>query len=213
MGLARGAPEEIASNGFEGEGTPDGRTLVFLSTEIGRDGLWKINADGRQRVQLVPGHVRSPVVTPDGRSVIFLSNRRRVLSPWMVSIDGGEPTQLVNIFAGTESLDVSPDGKAIVFRSRDDQGRSITIVCDRPACTSRRNLPFLKGDCDGRLTVVRLPTGYRTSGSSRSTVRPLASSRASPTPPRLPTSPGRTTASASRSRAPRSATTSCSFGD
>lgn len=141
----QGRSEEIVSNGFEVAGAPDGRAVLFRSTESGRDGLWKVTVDGRQRVQLVSGHVVSPVVTPDGRFVVFVSNRRGVLSPWIVSIDGGELTQVTTSFAGATSLDVSPKGDAILFGSRDEQGASNTVVCNLPACASRRILPRLSG--------------------------------------------------------------------
>jgi Tol biopolymer transport system component len=118
---------------------------VYSASEADREGLWKVNADGRQPEQLVPGNVRSPVVFPNGRFVVFLSSRRAALSPWIVSIDGGEPVQVTTTFAGEGTLDISPDSKAIVFNSRDDQGRPIIAVCDLPACTSRRSLPFSPG--------------------------------------------------------------------
>jgi hypothetical protein len=138
-----GMPEELVSNALEGRGTPDGRTVVYRATEADREGLWKVNADGRQPEQLVPGHVLSPLVSPNGRFVVFLSIRRGALSPWIVSIDGGEPVQVTTTFAGERTLDISPDSKTIVFVSRDDQGRPITTVCDLPACTSRRSLPII----------------------------------------------------------------------
>ena len=138
-------PEELISNALEGRGTPDGRTVVYRATEVDREGLWKVNADGRQPEQLVRGHVRSPMVSADGRFVVFLSIRRDALSPWMVSIDGGEPAQVTTRFAGEASLDISPDSKTIVFNSRDDQGKPTSEVCDLPACTSRRSLPYFAG--------------------------------------------------------------------
>ncbi len=140
-----GMPEELVSNALEGTGTSDGRTVVYRATEPDREGLWKVNADGRQPEQLVPGHIRGPLVFPDGRFVVFLSSRRGALSPWLVSIDGGEPVQVTTMFAAEGSLDLSPDSKMIVFTSPDDQGGSHTVVCDLPACTSRRSLPFLPG--------------------------------------------------------------------
>lgn len=140
-----GMPEELVSNALEGSGTPDGRTVVYRATEADREGLWRVNADGRQPEQLAPGNVLSPVVFPNGRFVGFLSTRRGALSPWIVSIDGGELVQVTTTFAAEGTLDISPDSKTIVFRSRDDQGRLTTAVCDLPACTSRRSLPVLPG--------------------------------------------------------------------
>jgi Tol biopolymer transport system component len=156
-------PEELVPNALEGSGTPDGRTVVYRGTEVDGEGLWKVNADGRQPEQLVPGQIRSPVMAPNGRFVVFVSSRRGALSPWTVSIDGGEPVQVTTLFAGEGSLDISPDSKTIVFSSRDDQGRSITTVCDLPACTSRRSLSVpggrLRWTPDGRgIAYYDLPT-------------------------------------------------------
>jgi len=136
----RGAPEELVSDAVEGKGTPDG-TVVYRSTDPSQEGLWKVNPTGGQPQQLVPGSVVNPVVSPDGRFVVFLSNRRGPLSPWVVSIDGGEPTQVTSSFAAEGSLAISSDGKTIAFSSL---GGGSTM-CDMPACTSPRTLPFVGG--------------------------------------------------------------------
>src|SRR5262249_20974390 len=90
---------------------------------------------------LVSGDAILPVITPDDRSVIFLSSRSGLQSPWIVSIDGGMPSQIVPMFAGAFSVDISPDGRSLVFGTTDEQTRYIPIVCDLPACTNRRSLP------------------------------------------------------------------------
>ena len=134
--------------------TSDGRTIVFEATESrDRAGLWKVDPDGSHAVRLVAGESWSPVVTPDDWSVIFLSMRSGVKSPWMVSLGGGPPIQIVNSFAASPSLDVSPDGKALIFGSPDEQGRQKVVVCDLPACQSRRSLSIKGGLLRGR----RLP--------------------------------------------------------
>jgi Tol biopolymer transport system component len=137
----RGAPEEVISKASSPGATWDGRTIVYTSTTGGaQGGLWKADADGRHAVQLVPGDdATKPVVTPDDRHVIFVSSRSGLQSPWMVSIDGASPTQIVNEFIGADSnIDVSPDSKSIVLTLRGE-----VLVCDLPACTSRRSLPTL----------------------------------------------------------------------
>jgi serine/threonine protein kinase/Tol biopolymer transport system component len=146
----RGTPEEIISKGTSPAATSDGRTIVFTSGETGaRAGLWKADADGRRAVQLVPGNADSAVVTPDDRQVLFISARGGVRTPWIVSIDGGTPTEVVHLF--TIGLDVSPDGKSILFLAPNDQNRVTWVVCDLPACTSRRDLPVgRKWTPDGR---------------------------------------------------------------
>ena len=50
---------------------------MYHATEADREGLWKVNVDGRQPEQLVRGHVRSPLVFPNGRFVVFLSSSPR----------------------------------------------------------------------------------------------------------------------------------------
>jgi dipeptidyl aminopeptidase/acylaminoacyl peptidase len=193
-----GMPEELVSNALEGSGTPDGRTVVYRATEADREGLWKVNADGRQPEQLVPGQIRSPVVFPNGRFVGFLSSRRGALSPWIVSIDGGEPMQVTTTFAGEGTLDISPDSKTIVFTSRDDQGGPLLLCAICPPARRVEACLFSLRDGGGHLTVAELPTmtwRVATSGFTPSTARPVASSPTLPTAARLPILPGRTTAS------------------
>jgi len=131
----RGTPEEVVLDALEARGAPDG-TIVYSSTDAAREGLWKAYADGRPAERLVSGNVRNPVMAPNGQFVVFLSTRRGPLSPWIVSIGGGEPAQVATTFAGEGSLAVSPDSRAILFQSAGN-----TILCDLPACTSRRTLP------------------------------------------------------------------------
>jgi Tol biopolymer transport system component len=113
-----------------------------VSVERGeRSGLWKVDADGRHPVQLVPGHAVWPVVTPDDRRVIFVSNRSGSQILWSVSIDGGPPAQLANVFAYYP--DVSPDGKSLVFGASNTRGE--LGICDLPACTNQRRVTTPRG--------------------------------------------------------------------
>jgi Tol biopolymer transport system component len=135
----KGSTDELVSRALSPSVTPDGRTVVFGSTEMGpRTGVWKVDADLRHPIQLVSGQANDPNVTPDGQHVIFTSVRSGAQSPWIVSTDGGKPSQLVNAFAGAGSLSVSRDGRMIVFRWRDEQNRGRLTVCSLPACTDRR---------------------------------------------------------------------------
>ena len=136
----QGTPEELGLNGNAPAATSDGRTIVFVSQEAGRIGLWKVDADGRHPVQLAPGETFGPVVTADDRQVIFSSSRNGVQSPWIVSIDGGSPpAQIANVFAGFPGVDISPDGKSIVFPSQDDQNETV-IVCNPSDCSARKSV-------------------------------------------------------------------------
>jgi len=133
------APDDLLSKDFgRFSATSDGGTIVFTST----DGLsiWKADADGRRRVQLASGSASYLQVTRDDRSVLFLSTRSGLQSPWMVSIDGGSPVQVANLFAGAGSVDVSPDGKSLMFGTTGSGGNFQFVMCELPTCVTRRVL-------------------------------------------------------------------------
>jgi len=133
----QGPAEEIVSEGATPATTWDGQTIVFNKYKT--DSIWKADSDGRQPVELV-SRGNHPIVTPD-RHVVFGSDQSGVQAPWIVSIDGGPPTEIAHVYAAAGSVDVSPDGKSIVFRSRNEQNKPITMICDLPACTMPRRLP------------------------------------------------------------------------
>jgi Tol biopolymer transport system component len=82
-----------------------------------------------------------PIVSPDDQHVVFISPKTGLQSPWIIPINGGEPKQIVNAFAGVNSVDISPDGRRILFFTSDPQNQFRVAVCDLPDCTNRMNLP------------------------------------------------------------------------
>ncbi len=142
-----GAPQGIVSRGDLPTATSDGRTIVFVSDETGRAGLWKANTGGGRRMQLLSENVGWPRVTSDDRYVLFTSSRSGVQSLWRVPIDGGTPARVTDVLAA--SPDISPDGKSIAFASLDDQNRPVLMICDLPDCTSRRSMPASGGGGGG----------------------------------------------------------------
>jgi Tol biopolymer transport system component len=137
-----GASQELIRDAIEPSATSDGATIVFNRTLPPTSGLWKAQGDGQRPIQLVPGAIFGPIVTRDNRSVIFLATRDGMQSPWIVPIEGGSPKQLVTLFAAAPGVDVSPDGRSIVFISRDEQRkRTIWITCVLPTCEQRRTFP------------------------------------------------------------------------
>jgi eukaryotic-like serine/threonine-protein kinase len=138
----RGGPVELASNAALPAGTSDGKTVVFVKADE-EPGLWKVDTAGATPpVLLVKGGTMFPIVTPDDRSVIFLAPRNGIQSPWIVPIEGGEPKQIVNLFAGANMLDVSPDGRRLMFLTSAPQNQFKILVCDLPACTNRVEVPL-----------------------------------------------------------------------
>ena len=75
--------------------TPDGK-IVFNSMAGGRDSIWIMEADGKNRKQLstaenVDYH---PSVTTDGHYVVFVSERTGAPAVWVMNIDGSNQKSL-----------------------------------------------------------------------------------------------------------------------
>jgi Tol biopolymer transport system component len=149
-------PMEILGDAVQGVATSDGTTFVFIR---GTEGLWRADADGRPPRQLVTGEglAVEPRITPDDRSVIFLSSRSGVMSPWIVPVGGGEPTEIVR--GNTAILDVSRDGRRLLFGSGDERNAPIVVTCDLPACTNRHDHAFPPNYTGGRGRIRFMPDG------------------------------------------------------
>jgi Tol biopolymer transport system component/DNA-binding winged helix-turn-helix (wHTH) protein len=132
-----GTTQEIISSGSAPSATSDGRFIVFVGSA---HSLWKVDGDGSHATELVHDGAADPTVTPDDRSVVFLSAADP--SPWILPLDGGPARRLANVVAAAPSLEVSPDGKMLLFRGRDyRQNRGVLIACELPACASQRSFP------------------------------------------------------------------------
>ena len=164
----RGKPEQVVADAAFASATSDGRTIVFLQTG---GGLWKADAEGRNRVQLVAGQVSAPAVTGDDRYVIFLSSRNGQQTPWMVPIDGGDATEIVKEFAN--NLSGSPEGRSILFGSVDASGQGrVLVICDLPACGARRTVAVPPGS-QFRFTPDGRALAYRDEKNTNLWVQPL----------------------------------------
>ena len=132
------APRQALQDAQDTTASPDGRMLVFTKG----NGLWKADGDGNRPTLLIAGEAWNPVVTPDSRSIVFLSSRTGLQSAWIVSADGGQPRQVVDMFVAAAGIDISPDGKLIVFPSRPvESNRPVVVVCELADCRNPRIIP------------------------------------------------------------------------
>ena len=106
--------------------SPDGKYIVFSSQISKSPRIWRIDADGKNPVQLTEENPNSgdfnPEFTADGKTVVFQrqSNNEERAELAKISIEGGQssifysnPQQSVN------APHISPDGKRIAFSEYD----------------------------------------------------------------------------------------------
>ena len=134
---ASSTPEPVVADAIQVGAAPDGSAIVFGDTARGQAGLWRTNASGQQRVELVSGFAVEPVVTRD-RFVVYVSNRSGIQSPWIVPLDGGEATEIVR--ERTLMFDISRDGRSLAFMTLRGPG-AVLVACELPRCSDRRELP------------------------------------------------------------------------
>jgi serine/threonine protein kinase len=124
--------------------TPDNRYIVFGSKQSGTARIWRIEADGKNPVQLTAEKPNygdfNPQLTPDGKTIVYqeyASGASDESAFMKVSIDGGESRVLYRDSQYHVSGQiVSPDGKYIAYTS------------------------FSKADNDKKLRVAQLETDF-----------------------------------------------------
>ena len=118
---------QLSRDGSDAENptaTPDGTWIFYNSLLSEKAGLWKIRADGTDAARLVAGQALHPETSPDGKHVLYFtrpSGPQRTLH--VVAAADGKPVEFT--IAGLDDWRARwrPDGRAIIFRSRDEAGR------------------------------------------------------------------------------------------
>ena len=102
----------------------DGKHIVYTESTGEAEDVWRVDADGSNRLQLTREKAASsPNCAPDGRWIIYWNDAQREL--YRTSIEGGPFTRANLPNAGSPYLRISPDGKSVIYSS-ENQGRSKT---------------------------------------------------------------------------------------
>lgn len=104
--------------------SPDGKFIVYVSNQGGRQNIWRMDIDGANLKQLTTGDGEDfPTFAFDGRSVIF--NSISDGSVWTVPLNGGTATQITE--EKCTRLSVSPSGDKVAYFGKNEGKRKLLV--------------------------------------------------------------------------------------
>jgi Tol biopolymer transport system component/DNA-binding winged helix-turn-helix (wHTH) protein len=105
--------------------SPDGETIVFVSSRSGKSQLWRMSIDGSNLAQLtdLTYDVILPLFSPDGQRVFFSVSIAGKCQIWQVPASGGASSPVIDedVYRWT----VSRDGSHLAYSTYDKQAKAV----------------------------------------------------------------------------------------
>jgi Tol biopolymer transport system component/DNA-binding winged helix-turn-helix (wHTH) protein len=125
-----GSVHAVARSTFDeqdGQFSPDGQWLTFVSRRSGYEELWIASVSGessRQLTRFEGANVRHPVWRPDGQAILFTAEGAEQERMYLVDVVGGQLELLPTPFDQVSTPQWHSDG-VLVFGCRDNEFRGI----------------------------------------------------------------------------------------
>jgi TolB protein len=119
-----GTQQQEVTDGRDANISPDGKKLVFTQKGQKDWGVWTMDSDGKNRMQIIPNESEiggiAPVWSPDCKRVAFSMQTGEFAEIFTCNADGSDLRQLTDLKQISSSPAYSPNGKFITFRVTDE---------------------------------------------------------------------------------------------
>jgi TolB protein len=111
------------TQGRDGNISPDGKKIVYTQKGVNGFGVWTMDADGKNRKQVVPNESQiggiAPVWSSDGKRIAYSGQVGEYAEIFICNADGSALQQLTDLKKISSSPAFSPDNQYITFRVTD----------------------------------------------------------------------------------------------